>query len=211
MLYTLNAFLKKPHITFSNGPEGKGMSQGWVLEVIATDSTYSSPLQQDLKVLQDKKQDISTGSELESDWLSHVPEQPIWMAPKGLWLHHHRLEGQSCTSIPHSISLLYFTNALRILFSQAVQVLWGFQSLMFFSASIWGTHPPPLQRGLPWSLPGYWACRAPAGRHEPKAGPLQLAEQHSKQPHCPTWEGNAILMSPTAHPSQLVPGFYPTL
>lgn len=43
------------------------MSQGWVLEVIATDSTYSSPLQQDLKVLQDKNQDITTGSELESD------------------------------------------------------------------------------------------------------------------------------------------------
>lgn len=57
MLYTLNAFLKEPHITFLNGPKGKGMSQGWVLEAIATDSTYSSPLQQDLKVLQDREQD----------------------------------------------------------------------------------------------------------------------------------------------------------
>lgn len=54
-------------VTFLNGPEGKGMSQGWVLEVIATDSTYSSPLQQDLKVLQDREQDITTGSECKSD------------------------------------------------------------------------------------------------------------------------------------------------
>lgn len=68
MLYTLNAFLKEPHITFLNGPEGKGMSQGWVLEVTATDSTYSSPLQQDLKVLQDREQNITTGSKHESDW-----------------------------------------------------------------------------------------------------------------------------------------------
>lgn len=55
MMYTLNTCLEDPHITFLNGPKGKGMSQGWVLEAITIDSTYSFPLQQDLKVLQDRK------------------------------------------------------------------------------------------------------------------------------------------------------------
>lgn len=48
-------YLKDPNITFLDGPKGKGMSQGWVLEVITIDSTCSFPLQQDLKVLQDRK------------------------------------------------------------------------------------------------------------------------------------------------------------
>jgi len=54
-LYTLNTCLNDPHITFLNGPKGKGMSQDWVLEAITIDSTYSFPLQQGLKVLQDRK------------------------------------------------------------------------------------------------------------------------------------------------------------
>lgn len=82
MLYTLNAFLKEPHITFLNGPEGKGMSQGWVLEVIATDSTYSSPLPQDLKVLQTENKASTQAAS--ANLTDNAPEQPTGMVPKAL-------------------------------------------------------------------------------------------------------------------------------